>query len=108
MLVRKSGIGIVLVVILAGSLAFAGGPRIEGAQTSPHFFHRLGPVGGWNPDGGGLFHWWNRDCFASPCTPDDYCRKPLPRLHCLPCRAGVDHGHGHASNHGRPIYDGVP
>ena len=106
-MVRKSDIGIVLIVILASHPAFAGGPRTEGTHTSTHFLHRLGPVGGWNPDGGGLFHWWNRDCFVYSCTPDDYCRKPLPRLHCPPRPVGPDHAHGHPLSHGRPTFDGV-
>jgi hypothetical protein len=44
---------------------------------------RFAPVGGWNPYGGGLFHWWNPHCFPLPCGPDDYLRKPLPRV-CFP------------------------
>jgi hypothetical protein len=44
---------------------------------------RLHPVGGWDPYGGGLLHWWNRHCFPHDCGPDDYCRKPLPKV-CWP------------------------
>jgi hypothetical protein len=101
-MVRKSGIGIVLIVILTSPLVLAGDPRAQGPHGSTHFLRRLGPVGGWNPDGGGLFHWWNPDCFASPCTPDDYCRKPLPRLHCPTRPVGVGHAHGHPATHGGP------
>jgi hypothetical protein len=47
------------------------------------FLKRLGPVGGWHPYGGGLFHWWDPHCFPKVGAPDDYCRKPLPRV-CWP------------------------
>jgi hypothetical protein len=47
------------------------------------FLQRLHPVGGWQPYGGGLLHWWDPDCFPRCGTPDDYCRKPLPRV-CWP------------------------
>ncbi|SIN74041.1 hypothetical protein SAMN05444166_0563 [Singulisphaera sp. GP187] len=94
MRVRISKIGIVLCVVLASPLAVAGGP---GPQTSPSALHRLGPAGGWNPDGRGLFHWWDAHCFSAPCTVDDYCRKPLPRLHCPPRPIRVDPTHRHAS-----------
>jgi hypothetical protein len=51
--------------------------------SSGHFLHRLRPEGGWNPYGGGVLHWWKRDCFPCYTAPDDYCRKPLPRV-CWP------------------------
>lgn len=44
---------------------------------------RFRPVGGWHPDGGGLLHWWPRHCFPCCGDPDDYCRKPLPKV-CWP------------------------
>jgi len=47
------------------------------------FLKRLSPVGGWCPYGGGLLHWWPRHCFPCAGAPDDYCRKPLPRV-CWP------------------------
>ena len=47
------------------------------------FLARLHPVGGFNPYGGGIFHWWNPHCFPGRCAIDDYCRKPLPRV-CWP------------------------
>jgi hypothetical protein len=47
------------------------------------FLKRLAPVGGWCPYGGPLFHWWPRCCFPCEAAPDDYCRKPLPRV-CWP------------------------
>jgi hypothetical protein len=52
----------------------------EGAAC---FLQRLGPVGGWNPYGGGLLRWWPPHCFPCGGAPDDYCRKPLPRV-CWP------------------------
>jgi hypothetical protein len=55
----------------------------EPAQSEPHpqqFRCRFAPAGGWNPYGGGLFHWWNPNCFPLPCGPDDYICKPLPRV----------------------------
>jgi hypothetical protein len=48
-----------------------------------HFLQHLRPVGGWNPYGGGLLHWWNPHCFPRQAAPDDYCRKPLPSV-CWP------------------------
>ncbi len=73
---------ILLLLLLSCAPAFAGeGDDPEGSQQ--HFFQRLHPVGGWNPYGGGLFHWWNPHCFPCQGAPDDYCRKPLPRV-CWP------------------------
>jgi hypothetical protein len=47
------------------------------------FIDRLAPGGGWHPYGGGLLDWWNPCCFPRCGAPDDYCRKPLPRV-CWP------------------------
>jgi hypothetical protein len=71
-----------LIVALIGA---AGGLRAEplGGDPQPCFLKRLGPAGGWNPDGGGLLHWWNPHCFPRSGAPDDYCRKPLPGV-CWP------------------------
>ena len=96
----KSGIGVALSLILANTLALADGPGSRSVQSST--LSRLGPVGGWNPDGRGIFHWWDGDCFSSPRTPDDYCRKPLPRLHCLPRPVVVDQAHTHSWSHACP------
>jgi hypothetical protein len=49
----------------------------------PHSHGQIRPAGGWDPYGGGLLHWWNPHCFPRYCAPDDYCRKPLPRV-CSP------------------------
>jgi hypothetical protein len=96
-MVRKTGIGFVVSVILSSTPAFAGDSWTQGPPNSTHWLHRLGPAGGWNPDGGGLCHWWERDCFTYPCAPDDYCRKPLPRVRCAPRPLCADHVHGHPS-----------
>jgi hypothetical protein len=48
-----------------------------------NFLQRVSPVGGWDPYGGCLLRWWPRHCFPCVGAPDDYCRKPLPRL-CWP------------------------
>src|SRR5262249_59982140 len=66
----------------------AGGPGLAGERDcceppQEDFLQRLHPVGGWHPYGGGLWHWWNPCCFPRSGAPDDYCRKPLPRV-CWP------------------------
>ena len=57
------------------NLDVAGGPS--------HSRGGLNPAGGWHPYGGGLLHWWNPHCFPCRAAPDDYYRKPLPRV-CWP------------------------
>jgi hypothetical protein len=53
----------------------------EDAEPTHHgVLERFHPAGGWHPYGGGLFHWWNPHCFPCQVAPDDYCRKPLPRM----------------------------
>jgi hypothetical protein len=47
------------------------------------FLKRLAPAGGWCPYGGSPLHWWPRCCFPRNVAPDDYCRKPLPKV-CWP------------------------
>ncbi len=42
--------------------------------------HRIAPVGGCFPYGGGVLRWWNGQCFPCVGAPDDYCRKPLPSV----------------------------
>jgi hypothetical protein len=81
---RTSKHELALVVVLLGAPAVAADPGCEGPCGFRSFFHRLAPVGGCDPDGRGMFHWWDRECFVYPCAPNDYCRKPLPRLHCPP------------------------
>jgi hypothetical protein len=48
------------------------------------FLLKMQPVGGWRPYGGGLLTWWNHQCSPRCGGPDDYCRKPLPRVCCPP------------------------
>jgi hypothetical protein len=65
---------------------------------------RWGPAGGWNPYGGGLLHWWNPCWFTRCGGPDDYCRKPLPRL-CWPTRPCNCTGGTPAETNLRPTND---
>ena len=46
------------------------------------FLKRLSPAGGWCPYGGCLLDWCHRHCCPRCGGPDDYCRKPLPRVCC--------------------------
>ena len=69
-------------LLLAGGQSWAGEPRCcEPPQEG--IWQRWHPVGGWNPYGGGLLHWWDPCCFPPSGAPDDYCRKKLPNL-CWP------------------------
>jgi hypothetical protein len=70
----------VFVLSLIASGSTLGGEPLEG---DAHILDRWHPVGGWNPYGGGIFHWWKPGCFPCATAPDDYCKKPLPRL-CWP------------------------
>jgi hypothetical protein len=72
----------VVLALLLSAPARAGGPAGLDAHMPP-FVTRLGPKGGCNPDGRGLFHWWNPHCFSRSCGPDIYCRKPMPNV-CRP------------------------
>jgi hypothetical protein len=75
-------IGAFLLTLVAGGQGMSGEPRCcEPAQEG--FLQRLHPVGGCDPYGGGLLHWWPPHCFPRCGGPDDYCRKPLPRV-CWP------------------------
>jgi hypothetical protein len=68
--------------LLAGNRACAGNPSCcEASQKG--FLQRFSPVGGWFPYGGGLLHWGPHCCFPCRSAPDDYCRKPLPKI-CWP------------------------
>jgi hypothetical protein len=75
-------LGAVLVALVAGGWVSAGEPCCPSAE--PNHLQRPGPAGGWYPYGGGLLRWWNRHCFPCCGGPDDYCRKPLPRVCCPP------------------------
>jgi hypothetical protein len=72
----------IALALMTQTQARGGGPGDWETHRS-HFFGRLRPVGGCNPDGRGLFHWWNPHCFPRSCGPDDYCRKPMPNV-CRP------------------------
>jgi hypothetical protein len=79
---RQSRICVLLLILIAGGRAPGGEP--QGCEPPEQdFLRRLHPVGGWHPYGGGLLHWWDPCCFPRGGTPDDYCRKPLPRV-CWP------------------------
>jgi hypothetical protein len=68
--------------LIAGSWAYSGSPPCcQPEQKS--FLQRIAPVGGWFPNGGGLLHWQPHHCFPCCGGPDDYCRKPLPKI-CWP------------------------
>jgi hypothetical protein len=77
-----AALALALGLIVNGAAWAQGGDRWCCAPAAPHFLQRLHPVGGWNP-GGGLLHWWNPHCFPRCGGPDDYCRKPPPRV-CWP------------------------
>jgi hypothetical protein len=79
---RQVWIGAVFVAMLAGGrgLGADGGccePSEDGA------LRRLSHTGCWHPYGGGLLRWWPTHCFPCGGAPDDYCRKPLPKV-CWP------------------------
>jgi hypothetical protein len=71
-----------LFVVLAGWPAYCAEPPCCDAPGEG-FLQRVHPVGGWAPYGGGLLRWWPTGCFPCSTAPDDYCRKPLPRI-CWP------------------------
>jgi hypothetical protein len=73
--------GALVALLAAGRGLSAEPPCCEAAQEC--YLKRLSPVGGWDPYGGGLLHWWPRHCFPCYGAPDDYCRKPLPKV-CWP------------------------
>jgi hypothetical protein len=76
------GIGTLLLGLIATGPATAGDGRCC-PPPEDRFLKRIQPVGGWHPYGGGLLHWWPSHCFPCAGGPDDYCRKPLPRV-CWP------------------------
>ena len=73
---------LVLTLITCGQVIGSeyGCPEPDGCQN---FLQRMSPAGGWHPDAGGLWHWWNPCCFPRCGGPDDYCRKPPPKV-CWP------------------------
>jgi hypothetical protein len=70
-----------LLALLAVGRGWGGQP--DCGSSPPCFLHRLAPVGGWFPYGGGLLCWWTPNCFPHCGSPDDYCRKKLPEV-CWP------------------------
>lgn len=72
-----------LVLVLGACGQAIAGERVRPDIGRPHAFQRLRPAGGWHPDDGGLWHWWNPHCFPRCGGPDDYCRKPPPDV-CWP------------------------
>jgi hypothetical protein len=81
-MIRQAWIGAFLITVIMYVPGFSGEPGCCG-PTQDSFLKRLHPAGGWNPYGGGLLHWWNLYCIPRCGAPDDYCRKPLPRV-CWP------------------------
>jgi hypothetical protein len=79
---RRAYLAAVCLALLAGGWAVGGEPSCDQAGQ-PCFLRRIGPVGGWCPYGGGLLCWWHPHCFPRCGGPDDYCRKPLPKV-CWP------------------------
>ena len=79
---RHLRIAVLVVSVLCAGQVLGGEPwYCEPPQTG--FLQRVHPVGGWDPYGGGLLHWWNPYCLPPCGGPDDYCRKKLPIL-CWP------------------------
>jgi hypothetical protein len=79
---RAVWLGACLMALLA---AGPGGSREPGCcePVPDAWLQRWHPAGGWHPYGGGLLRWWPAHCFPRGGAPDDYCRKPLPRV-CWP------------------------
>jgi hypothetical protein len=61
----------------------AGDPHACEPPDAAGWLKRWHPVGGWDPYGGGILHWWNPHCFPCAGGPNDYCRKCLPDV-CWP------------------------
>ncbi|HMC90618.1 MAG TPA: hypothetical protein VKI17_13770 [Gemmataceae bacterium] len=105
---RHVSIGAVVVALLLGGRGPAGEPCEPSRDC---FLKQIGPVGGWNPYGGGLLHWWDPCCFPRCGAPDDYCRKPLPRV-CWPpypsCFTSVSPEICHPQSKGPPQCNKLP
>src|SRR5438309_9595310 len=79
---RHVWIGALLVAMLAGGRGLGADPGCC-ESSADCFLKRVSPASGWHPYGGGLLHWWPSHCFPWQGGPDDYCRKPLPKV-CWP------------------------
>ncbi len=104
---RILGIGVALSSLLAATAALAGGPATQAPYRTGRLLGPIGPVGGCDPDGGGLLHWWRRDCLLPPCGPDDYCPKPLPTVRCSPRPLGMVPAKVHPWSHVCPTCNRV-
>jgi hypothetical protein len=83
---RRSIINLLAVILFLSLAACNDATGVEGGDPrsgDQHWFHNFRPAGGWHPDDGGVFHWWNPNCFPRSCALDDYCRKPIPKV-CWP------------------------
>jgi hypothetical protein len=78
---RQAWVAVLLALLAAGGAGGGEPPCCEPVPAAG--VGRPGPAGGWFPYGGGLLHWWPPHCFPCAGAPDDYCRKPLPRV-CWP------------------------
>ena len=80
---RQVCIGALVVALVASSRGLSAEPRCGEPSQDGCYLKRVAPAGGWDPYGGCLLHWWDSHCFPCGGAPDDYCRKPLPRV-CWP------------------------
>lgn len=78
---RQVWIGVGIIALFAGGRELYAEPSCCPPPPSG-FLKRLAPAGGWCPYDLGL-HWWPHCCFPRRGAPDDYCRKPLPKV-CWP------------------------
>jgi hypothetical protein len=79
---RDMWIGVFMTTLIAAGGGLGGEPPCSEPAPSC-FLQAWRPAGGFSPYGGGLLHWWDPNCFPCWCAPDDYCRKPLPKV-CWP------------------------
>jgi hypothetical protein len=76
-------IGALLLIPTVADRVRAGDPHACAPPDAVGWLKRWHPVGGWDPYGGGLLHWWNPHCFPCAGGPNDYGRKYLPDV-CWP------------------------
>jgi hypothetical protein len=80
---KKAGAALTLILAMTVHGRVIGDEYAHCDQGCQHIFQSFHPVGGWHPDSGGVFHWWNPQCFPRCAGPNDYCRKPPPNV-CWP------------------------